>query len=85
MLIGIPKEIKNNENRVGLIPSNVPDFLHHGHEVWVETGAGTGSGFQDSDYEACGAKIVSSAQEAWAANMVIKVKEPLREEGSQIR
>ncbi|MBH5318340.1 alanine dehydrogenase [Paenibacillus sp. GSMTC-2017] len=80
MIIGVPKEIKNNENRVGIAPAGVTAFLNNGHEVWIEGNAGAGSGFTDSDYVAAGAKIVSSAREAWSADMVIKVKEPLAEE-----
>lgn len=80
MIIGIPKEIKDNENRVSLTPSGVYDLVHHGHEVLVETGAGLGSGFTDEVYMEVGAKIVSSAREVWDAEMVMKVKEPLASE-----
>ncbi|MFX3633994.1 MAG: alanine dehydrogenase [Candidatus Pristimantibacillus sp.] len=80
MIIGVPREIKNNENRVGIAPAGVAAFLNNGHEVWIEQNAGSGSGFSDSDYSAAGAKIVSTAQEVWSAEMVIKVKEPLEEE-----
>ncbi|WP_227429746.1 alanine dehydrogenase [Psychrobacter sp. I-STPA6b] len=80
MLIGIPKEVKNNENRVGLTPSGVQALVQRGHEVRVETQAGAGSHFSDADYEAIGATIVSSAKQAWDVDMVIKVKEPLAEE-----
>ena len=80
MIIGVPKEIKNNENRVGLTPAGVTAFKTSGHEVWVESSAGMGSGFPDEAYEAAGAKIVQTAEAAWAAEMVIKVKEPLAEE-----
>lgn len=80
MIIGVPKEIKNNENRVGLTPAGVTAFKNNGHEVWIENNAGMGSGFTDEDYQAAGAKIVSTAKEAWSADMVIKVKEPLSEE-----
>ncbi|MGO4183645.1 alanine dehydrogenase [Paenibacillus sp. MCAF9] len=80
MIIGVPKEIKNNENRVGIAPAGVTAFLNNGHEVWIEAQAGAGSGFSDADYLAAGAKIVSTAQEVWSAEMVIKVKEPLAEE-----
>lgn len=80
MIIGVPKEIKNNENRVGIAPAGVTAFLNNGHEVWIEAQAGAGSGFSDDDYLAAGAKIVSTAQEVWSAEMVIKVKEPLVEE-----
>lgn len=80
MIIGVPKEIKNNENRVGITPMGVSMFKNNGHEVWIETNAGTGSGFADDAYEAAGAKIVSTSKEVWSADMVIKVKEPLPEE-----
>ncbi len=85
MIIGVPKEIKNNENRVGMTPAAVASYVSHGHEVWVETHAGEGSGFLDHDYLDAGAKIVSSAQEAWSAEMVVKVKEPLAEEYQYFR
>ena len=77
MLIGIPKEIKNNENRVALTPAGVQSLVAKGHEVLIETNAGLGSGFTDADYEKQGAKIVATAAEAWAAELVVKVKEPL--------
>lgn len=80
MKIGVPKEIKANENRVGLTPSNVVDYVNRGHEVMIETNAGYGSGFLDDMYVAAGATIANSAKEAWSAEMVIKVKEPLKEE-----
>lgn len=77
MIIGIPKEIKNNENRVGMTPGGIFELLKNGHIVKVETGAGLGSGFLDTDYLAVGAEIVMTAVEAWDVDMVIKVKEPL--------
>lgn len=80
MIIGVPKEIKNNENRVGLTPAGVLSFVQKGHEVWIETGAGQGSGFTDEAYVAQGAVIKATAAETWAADMVIKVKEPLASE-----
>lgn len=80
MRIGVIKEIKNNENRVGITPAGVTAFTSHGHEVWVQSLAGIGSGFSDQAYIDAGAKIVSTAKEAWSAEMVIKVKEPLPEE-----
>ena len=80
MLIGIPKEIKNNENRVALTPAGVHSLVQKGHQVLVETKAGLGSGFTDADYKAQGATIVETAAEAWAANLVVKVKEPLAAE-----
>ncbi len=86
MLIGIPKEIKANENRVGLTPVSVHEMIHHGHQVIVETGAGLGIGKTDDDYRAVGATIVDTASEIFAkAEMVIKVKEPQPEEYAQLR
>lgn len=85
MQIGVPKEIKNNENRVAMTPAGVATLVGSGHEVIIETGAGLGSGFNDKEYEAEGAKIVSTAQEAWKAEMVMKVKEPLPEEYTHFR
>lgn len=80
MIIGIPREIKNNERRVALTPSGVTAFVNGGHQVLVEGLAGNESGFQDGDYQAAGAEIVSTASEAWSAEMVMKVKEPQAEE-----
>nr|MDK7244507.1 alanine dehydrogenase [Staphylococcus lugdunensis] len=80
MKIGIPKEIKNNENRVGLSPSGVHALVEQGHEVLVETNAGMGSFFEDIDYEQAGAKIINDASDVWDVEMVIKVKEPLESE-----
>lgn len=85
MIIGVPKEIKNNEHRVGLTPSTAASFHQAGHEVWVETNAGYGIGFTDQDYLGAGARIVSSAREVWSADMVVKVKEPLPEEYGYFR
>ncbi|CAM4164056.1 alanine dehydrogenase [Lacicoccus alkaliphilus] len=80
MIIGVPKEIKNNESRVGLTPGGVHAFVTAGHTVKVETGAGAASYFEDQDYIDAGADIAGSAAEAWDAEMVVKVKEPLKEE-----
>ncbi len=85
MLIGVPKEIKNHENRVALTPAGAYALVQAGHQVIVETKAGIGSGFSDEDYLAQGASIVATAQEAWAAQMVLKVKEPLKEEYGFLR
>lgn len=78
--IGVPKEILNNENRVAITPSGVDSLVNAGHEVYVETGAGFGSTFSDEEYRGAGASIVPTAKEAWAQEMVLKVKEPLPEE-----
>jgi len=80
MIIGLPKEIKNNEFRVGLPPSNVSDYVQADHTVLVEQGAGLGSGFQDQEYIDAGATLVATADEAWNAEMVVKVKEPVTSE-----
>ncbi len=78
MKIGLPKEIKNNEFRVGLTPGAVSNYVQAGNEVFVETGAGLGSGFPDAEYEAAGAKILPDAASVWAgAEMIVKVKEPI--------
>ena len=78
MIIGLPKEIKNYEFRVGLIPSNVSDYVAAGHTVLVEQGAGIGSGFADQEYVDAGAKILENAADVWKqADMIVKVKEPL--------
>ena len=77
MIIGVPKEIKNNEYRVGLIPSSVQVLVAHGHQLLVETKAGIGIGFTDSDYRQAGATIITTAAEIFAqAEMIVKVKEP---------
>ncbi|HEC2177007.1 TPA: alanine dehydrogenase [Staphylococcus delphini] len=85
MRIGIPKEIKNNENRVSLSPSGVHALVEAGHEVLVETAAGEGSYFEDTDYVQAGANIVNSQDDVWDVDMVIKVKEPLKEEYGYFR
>ena len=77
MLIGVPKEIKNNENRVALTPAGVLQLVNAGHKIIIETTAGIGSGFLDEDYIKAGAEIVNTAKEAWNVEMVMKVKEPL--------
>ncbi|WP_093136284.1 alanine dehydrogenase [Salinibacillus kushneri] len=80
MKIAVPKEIKNNENRVALTPAGVLALRDAGHQVYIETNAGMGSGFTDEEYEKAGATIVPNAEEAWNKEMVMKVKEPLPEE-----
>lgn len=85
MDIGVPKEIKDQEFRVGLTPSSVRVLREYGHTVYVETQAGAGSGFTDQDYLTAGAKIVNSAKEAWNQELVIKVKEPLPAEYTLIQ
>lgn len=85
MLIGVPKEIKNNENRVAITPAGIDAFIKAGHKVIVETNAGMGSNFTDEDYKNAGAEIVDTAKEAWSAKMVMKVKEPLASEYQYFR
>ncbi|MFD2627880.1 alanine dehydrogenase [Oceanobacillus kapialis] len=80
MKIGIPREIKNNENRVAMAPSGVNTLSDAGHEVYVETGAGLGSGFTDQEYKEAGAIIMETAKDVWRQEMVMKVKEPQLEE-----
>ncbi len=81
MIIGIPKEIKPQENRVGLTANSVKSLVDEGHEVIIETNAGNGSGFQDSDYLEAGGKIIDTAKEIFEhAEMIVKVKEPQSQE-----
>ena len=85
MHIGVPKEIKAFENRVGLTPAGAGELVRRGHTVWVETSAGAGSGFEDADYTAVGAETKTSAAEIWSSEMVCKVKEPLTPEFDYFR
>ena len=86
MRIGIPKEIKNNENRVGMTPAGVAELVKHGHEVMVQHTAGEGSGFPDSDYIGAGASILPAIEDVYAsADMIVKVKEPIEPEYPLIR
>ncbi|NGQ95187.1 alanine dehydrogenase [Brevibacillus sp. SYP-B805] len=85
MIVGVPKEIKNNENRVAITPAGVAALVQNGHKVRIETNAGLGSGFTDAEYAAEGAEIVPTAADAWAADMVMKVKEPLPSEYGYFR
>jgi alanine dehydrogenase len=86
MRVGVPKEIKIHEYRVGLTPSSVAELVRHGHEVIVETAAGGGIDFSDSDYVAAGARIVATAAEVFeAADMIVKVKEPQLHECAMLR
>jgi len=77
MIIGVPKEIKNRERRVALTPEGAATLVAQGHELYIEQGAGTGSDFTDAAYQAAGVHIVSDAADAWKAELVVKVKEPL--------
>lgn len=85
MLVGVPKEIKNHEYRVGLTPGSVRELIHHGHQVLVETEAGAGIGMHDADYRAAGAEIGSAAEVFARAKMVVKVKEPQAAEIARLR
>ena len=86
MRIGVPKEIKDHEDRVGLVPASVRELVAHGHEVWVEKGAGKGAGLSDAEYVKAGAKIVAETDAIWAgAEMIVKVKEPLAVERKKLR
>lgn len=85
MIIGVPREIKNNENRVALTPAGVQILTENGHQVLVQKDAGVGSGFTNEEYANHGAQIVETAKEAWASDLVIKVKEPVPEEYGFLR
>jgi alanine dehydrogenase len=86
MIIGIPKEIKDNEYRIAVPPAGVRELERHGHRVLVERGAGMGSGFTDEEYAAAGAELLNDAAEVWGeAGMVVKVKEPLPSEYAHLR
>lgn len=86
MIIGIPKEIKNNENRVAITPAGVAAFTQQGHKVMVQKDAGLGSGITNEEFTVQGANILGSAAEVWEnAEMIIKVKEPLSEEYGYFR
>jgi alanine dehydrogenase len=86
MLIGVPKEVKTHEYRVGLVPGSVRELVHHGHKVVVESGAGAEIGFDDRAYEASGAEILMRAADVFAAaEMIVKVKEPQPEEVASLR
>ena len=86
MLIGVPKEVKTHEYRVGLVPGSVRELVHHGHRVVVESGAGVGIGFDDRTYEAAGGKILTTVADVFAAaELIVKVKEPQPEEVRMLR
>jgi alanine dehydrogenase len=86
MLIGVPKEIKNHEYRVGMVPASVYELVHQGHQVLVETAAGSGIGFSDADYIAVGAQIAQTPEAVFlAADLIVKVKEPLAAERAMLR
>jgi alanine dehydrogenase len=86
MLVGVPKEIKNSENRVAMTPAGVHELVVRGHKVLIEASAGVGSGFSDQDYLEAGAELSSSAADVWAkADMIVKVKEPIAAEYPMMR
>ncbi|MGX5691216.1 alanine dehydrogenase [Arcticibacter tournemirensis] len=85
MRIAVPAEIKNNENRVAMTPAGVIHLVRFGHEVFIQKGAGIGSGFTDEEYQQAGAVIVDTAAEAWSMDMVMKVKEPIASEYQYFR
>jgi len=86
MIIGVPKEIKTHENRVALLPGGVTAMKRNGHEVLIQQGAGVGSGFKDEEYTAAGATILDDVEELWQkAEMIMKVKEPIKEEHGRMR
>jgi alanine dehydrogenase len=86
LVVGVPKEIKDSENRVGMQPDGVVELTHHGHEVLVQSGAGTGSRFSDDEFRAAGATILDSADEVFArADLIVKVKEPVPAEYHRFR
>jgi len=86
MLIGVPKEIKNHEYRVGMVPASVYELVQQGHQVIVETNAGSGIGFSDDDYLAMGAEIAQTAEDVFSkAELIVKVKEPLTEERARLK
>ena len=86
MIIGVPKEIKNNENRVGMTPAGVQEMVKHGHIVYVQASAGVNSGFSDDAYKAAGAIILPTIEDVYAsAEMIVKVKEPIAREYTLVR
>ena len=86
MIIGVPKEIKNNENRVALTPAGAAELVKHGHELYVQATAGNGSGFMDENYIEAGAKILPTIEDVYGiAEMIIKVKEPIEQEYKLIK
>ena len=86
MKVGVPREVKNHEHRVAITPAGAHEFVRHGHEVLIESGAGLGSSITDDDYRGAGARIVPTAEQVWdGAELVLKVKEPVPEEYHLLR
>src|SRR5215212_3819288 len=85
-VVGVPREIKDQEGRVSMQPDGVAELVHHGHEVVVEAGAGLGAGFEDEEYVAAGARVVDGPDEVFeAGDLIVKVKEPIPEEYDRFR
>ena len=86
MRVGVPSEVKNHEYRVAATPAGVHELVSHGHEVFVQRGAGVGSSIPDEDYVGAGAKVLETADEVWeAGDLLLKVKEPVAEEYGRMR
>src|SRR5438270_8533486 len=86
MIVGVPKEVKQDEYRVAMVPAGVEELTRAGHTVLIQTGAGSGSGISDEQYTANGAQIVATREEVWKrADLIVKVKEPLRDEWPHMR
>src|SRR4051812_23904011 len=86
MIIGVPKEVKDHESRVGLVPSGVTGLVEAGHQVYVQAGAGLASSIPDEEYAEAGAAVLPTAAEVWSkSNLVVKVKEPQSSEYSYFR
>ena len=86
LVVGVPSEIKDNENRVSVVPDGAAELVHHGHRVLVQAGAGAGSRFPDEEYAAAGATLVATADEVFAAaDLIVKVKEPIPAEYHRFR
>ena len=86
LVVGVPKEIKDKENRVSVLPDGVAELSHYGHRVVVQAGAGAGCGFSDAEYEAAGAEVVDTPEAVFAAaDLIVKVKEPIPEEYERFR
>ena len=85
MHVGVPAEVKNNEFRVAMTPAGVHALVGRGHRVDIQAGAGLGAGYTDEEYREAGANIVATADEAWSAELVLKVKEPIEQEYGFLR
>ena len=86
MRIGIPAEVKNHEYRVAITPAGVTELVLNGHEIFVQTGAGTGSSITDAEYRAAGAQVLPAADDVWGTgDLILKVKEPIAEEYDRMR